>query len=116
MHLSRQLGIEGIAEAGPKRLYIDPALQNPRIHARVVQRLIDAGLEEFRSSAERCVGVLIVKKSNGELRMSLDGRRASLRFAPAGPVELATGAAFSQISVDGDEPICVCGVDISDAS
>jgi P27 family predicted phage terminase small subunit len=45
----------------------------------------------------------------------LDGRRASLRFRAADSVELATGAAFSQISVDGDEPICIGGVDIADA-
>ena len=47
--------------------------------------------------------------------MMLDGRHASLRFAAADPVELATGAAFSRISVDGDQPISIGGVDISDA-
>ena len=46
--------------------------------------------------------------------MILDGRHAPLRFGAADSVELATGAAFAQISVDGDEPVSIGGVDIAD--
>ncbi|CAK0903427.1 unnamed protein product, partial [Prorocentrum cordatum] len=113
--LPRQLGMERIKEAGPRRLYTDPALRNPRLYATVVRRLMSAGLVDFSSSAECYVGMFFVRKKNGSLRMILDGRHASLRFAPADPVELATGSAFAQISVDGDEPISIGGVDICDA-
>ncbi|CAK0795666.1 unnamed protein product, partial [Prorocentrum cordatum] len=44
-----------------------------------------------------------------------DGRHASSRFNAADPVELATGAAFAQISVGDDQSIALGGVDISDA-
>ncbi|CAK0822697.1 unnamed protein product, partial [Prorocentrum cordatum] len=108
--LPQQLGMERIKEVGPRRLYTDPALRNPRLYKMVVRRLMSAGLVDFSSSAECYVG-----KKNGSLRMILDGRHASLRFAPADPVELATGSAFAQISVDGDEPISIGGVDICDA-
>eukprot|EP00959_Pyramimonas_sp_CCMP1952_P036219 757804-Pyramimonas_sp.AAC.1 len=50
--LPRQLGMERIKEAGPRRLYTDPALRNPRLYATVVRRLMSAGLVDFSSSAE----------------------------------------------------------------
>ncbi|CAK0864825.1 unnamed protein product, partial [Prorocentrum cordatum] len=113
--LPQQLGMERIKEVGPRRLYADPALRNPRLYRMVARRLMSAGLVDFSSSAECYVGMFFVRKKNGSLRMILDGRHASLRFAPADPVELATGSAFAQISVDGDEPISIGGVDICDA-
>ncbi|CAK0827570.1 unnamed protein product, partial [Prorocentrum cordatum] len=113
--LPQQLGMERIKEVGPRRLYTDPALRNPRLYRMVVRRLMSAGLVDFSSSAECYVGMFFVRKKNGSLRMILDGRHASLRFAPADSVELATGSAFAQISVDGDEPISIGGVDICDA-
>ncbi|CAK0843088.1 unnamed protein product [Prorocentrum cordatum] len=115
LFLPRQLGLERLQEAGPRRLYTDLALRNPRLYAEVVRWLQDAGLVDFHSAAECNVGLFFVRKKSGQLRMILDGRHASPRFHAADSVELATGAAFSQIAVDGDEPICIGGVDIADA-
>ncbi|CAK0808579.1 unnamed protein product [Prorocentrum cordatum] len=63
--LPRQLGMERIKEAGPRRLYTDPALRNPRLYATVARRLMNAGLVDFSSSAECYVGMFFVRKKNG---------------------------------------------------
>ncbi|CAK0898656.1 unnamed protein product [Prorocentrum cordatum] len=60
--LPRQLGLERIREAGPRRLYTDPALRNPRLYSMVVRRLLDAGLVDFYSSARGwCSGHTMMK-------------------------------------------------------
>ncbi|CAK0905964.1 unnamed protein product, partial [Prorocentrum cordatum] len=113
--LPREQGLDRIHTEGPRRLYVDPNLRNPKLYQRVLQRLVDSNLVSCQLDCECSVGLFFVHKKNGDLRMILDGRYSSLRFAEADKVELASGGAFSQIAVDGDDPIAVAGVDIADA-
>ncbi|CAK0880469.1 unnamed protein product [Prorocentrum cordatum] len=113
--LPREQGLDRIRTEGPRRLYVDPNLRNPKLYQRVLRRLVDSNLVSFQLDCECSVGLFFVHKKNGDLRMILDGRYSSLRFGEADKVELASGGAFSQIAVDGDDPIAVAGVDIADA-
>ncbi|CAK0824742.1 unnamed protein product, partial [Prorocentrum cordatum] len=113
--LPREQGLDRVRTEGPRRLYVDPNLRNPKLYQRVLRRLVDSNLVSFQLDCECSVGLFFVHKKNGDLRMILDGRYSSLRFAEADKVELASGGAFSQIAVDGDDPIAVAGVDIADA-
>ncbi|CAK0866833.1 unnamed protein product [Prorocentrum cordatum] len=113
--LPREQGLDRIRTEGPRRLYVDPNLRNPKLYQGVFRRLVDSNLVSFQLDCECSVGLFFVHKKNGDLRMILDGRYSSLRFGEADKVELASGGAFSQIAVDGDDPIAVAGVDIADA-
>eukprot|EP00959_Pyramimonas_sp_CCMP1952_P058471 1221136-Pyramimonas_sp.AAC.1 len=82
---------------GPRRLYVDPNLCNPKLCKRVLRRLVEANLVSFHPMCECSVGLFfVVHKKSGDLRMILDGRYSSLRFGEADMVELASGGAFSQ--------------------
>ncbi|CAK0878600.1 unnamed protein product, partial [Prorocentrum cordatum] len=113
--LPREQGLDRIRTEGPRRPYVDPNLRNPKLYQRVLRRLVDSNVVSFQLDCECSVGLFFVHKKNGDLRMILDGRYSSLRFGEADKVELASGGAFSQIAVDGDDPIAVAGVDIADA-
>ncbi|CAK0889503.1 unnamed protein product, partial [Prorocentrum cordatum] len=90
--LPRQLGMERIREAGPRRLYTDPALRNPRLYATVVRRLMNAGLVDFNSSAVHDAAAAVQK----ELTAS---------DLPTHPVEASVGGDALGWHFDEDKPV-----------
>ena len=77
LELSQEQGRASIEASGPTKLYVDPALRNPRLYARLLRRLHDIGLVEYHATCICSVGVFFVYKKNGYLRLILDGRHAS---------------------------------------
>ncbi|CAK0877157.1 unnamed protein product, partial [Prorocentrum cordatum] len=85
MMLPQSEGRARIESEGPRKLYTDPALRDPKLHKSV------------------------------KLRLILDGRHAPLHFQVPDKVALASGATFAGLHLDGGKPIAVAEVDLADA-
>ena len=103
-------------QSGLKAPYFDPVLKSgSATYVEFLHRLRSSNLIEFRTEARERVGIFTVWKKSGKQRLVVDARFSNLWFESPEHVELATGAAFSQIEVDQGPPIEVAGVDIADA-
>ena len=103
-------------QSGLKAPYFDPVLKSgSATYVEFLHRLRSSNLIEFRTEARERVGIFTVWKKSGKQRLVVDARFSNLWFESPEHVELATGAAFSQIEVGQGPPIEVAGVDIADA-
>ncbi|CAK0871377.1 unnamed protein product, partial [Prorocentrum cordatum] len=115
MMLSQSEGRARIESDGPRKLYIDPALRNPKLYIQLLRILERRNLIDYYSDKACSVGVFFVYKKSGKLRLILDGRHASLHFRAPDKVALASGASFAGLHVDSGKPIAVAEVDLADA-
>ncbi|CAK0849158.1 unnamed protein product [Prorocentrum cordatum] len=115
MMLSQSEGRARIESDGPRKLYIDPALRNPKLYIQLLRILERRNLIDYYADKACSVGVFFVYKKSGKLRPILDGRHASLHFKAPDKVALASGASFAGLHVDSGKPIAVAEVDLADA-
>ncbi|CAK0860328.1 unnamed protein product, partial [Prorocentrum cordatum] len=115
MMLSQSEGRARIESEGPGKLYTDPALRNPKLYVQLLRILERRNLLGFYKDKCCNVGAFSVCKKSGKLRLILDGRHASLQFQVPDKVDLASGATFAGLHVDGGKPIAVAEVDLADA-
>ncbi|CAK0826016.1 unnamed protein product [Prorocentrum cordatum] len=115
MMLSQSEGRARIESDGPRKLYIDPALRNPKLYIQLLRILERRNLIDYYADKACSVGVFFVYKKSGKLRLILDGRHASLHFRAPDKVALASGASFAGLHVDSGKPIAVAEVDLADA-
>ncbi|CAK0887025.1 unnamed protein product, partial [Prorocentrum cordatum] len=115
MMLSQSEGRARIESDGPRKLYIDPALRNPKLYIQLLRILERRNLMDYYADKACSVGVFFVYKKSGKLRLILDGRHASLHFRAPDKVALASGASFAGLHVDSGKPIAVAEVDLADA-
>ncbi|CAK0856156.1 unnamed protein product [Prorocentrum cordatum] len=115
MMLSQSEGRARIESDGPRKLYSDPALRNPKLYIQLLRVLERRNLIDYYADKARSVGVFFVYKKSGKLRLILDGRHASLHFRAPDKVALASGASFAGLHVDSGKPIAVAEVGLADA-
>ncbi|CAK0830815.1 unnamed protein product, partial [Prorocentrum cordatum] len=115
MMLPQSEGRARIESEGPRKLYTDPALRNPKLHVQLLRTLERRNLFDFYKDKCCNVGVFFVYKKSGKLRLILDGRHASPQIQVPDKVALASGATFAGLHADGGKPIAVAEVDLADA-
>ena len=91
---------------------VDPRVGKCRPRCRELWRaLFKHGVIKFRRTARHHCGVFAVWNKNRD-RHLIDARIPNTAFELPDPVALATGQSFARVSVDTNDPIYVCGVDM----
>ncbi|CAK0883778.1 unnamed protein product, partial [Prorocentrum cordatum] len=86
--------------AAPRQPYKDTNLRgDPRVYARLVKRLADAGMVTYTDTPRERCGLFFVRKKSGKQRMVVDCRRANCWFQRSASVALATGSSLGELSV-----------------
>jgi len=96
--------------------YTDPVLRrDPKEYARLIADLHSRGLVTLGREVEPTVGVFVVPKKKGKLRLIFDTRAANLKFRPPAHASLPTAAAWTGLEVPGDEDLVLRQVDVNNA-
>ncbi|CAK0906231.1 unnamed protein product, partial [Prorocentrum cordatum] len=86
--------------AAPRQPYMDTNLRgDPRVYARLVKRLADAGMVTYTDTPRERCGLFFARKKTGKQRMVVDCRRANCWFQRPASVALATGSSLGELSV-----------------
>jgi hypothetical protein len=114
--LPRSTAKQRQSDKGLVKPFMDLGVKNnKRKYARLIRKLFDSGIIEFRRSCREQVGVFTVWKKSGAQRLVVDARLVNEWFSAPEHVQLATGSTFGNIEVDDGPPVCLGGVDIKDA-
>ena len=110
-----QSAVEDKLSNSPKHVYLDPSLRNPRTYIHFIRKLHKSHIVQFGRKCHESVGAFTVKKKNNSLRLVIDARRSNAWFCDPPSVDLATGAALSEIATDDGSEWFVASLDIANA-
>eukprot|EP00971_Amphidinium_carterae_P341870 6480919-Amphidinium_carterae.2 len=106
-----------IHERRVPRAHWDARLRDPVEYGRLVCEMKERGLVTFRRCEEVTeeLGIFVVPKKNGQLRLIADCRRSNEHFKSADHVWLATGETLATMELDDDELLHVAQGDLKNA-
>lgn len=95
--------------------YWDPVLKNDlKTYLSFLYDLNGAGVLTYRRRARCQVGIFFVRKSNGDLSMVVDSRKANVRFRRPPKTRLVLGSTFGEVLLPSGETLFISGADVVD--
>ena len=105
-----------ISECEVNHFYMDPLLrEDPRAYGKLLQRLHQCGMVEWRRAGTPRVGLFAVQKKAGKQRLIVDARLANCMFTDSRPVHLCSGSTLGSIQMPEGTCLHVGQVDVENA-
>eukprot|EP00971_Amphidinium_carterae_P349654 6491135-Amphidinium_carterae.1 len=95
----------------------DPRLRDPGEYGRLVGEMRERGLVAFKRTEDITeeLGIFVVPKKSGQLRLIADCRRSNEHFDAAEHVWLASGETLSSVELDEEELLHIAQGDLKNA-